>query len=101
MFLAGIQILLNNICSERERDWSLHLDSVYGMIPYFFAANKQNYSRWAPIYLLDMMNLHAEVESAFNDGQFSIALSAGKFKSVWTDMNTKSKVIKDSNGEGA
>jgi hypothetical protein len=35
------------------------------MLPYFFITNRTNYSRWMPVYILDMLELPAEIKSAF------------------------------------
>ena len=66
MFLVAIQIM------ERERDWSAHLMSSSKMLPYFFITNCTNYSRWMPVYILDMLDLSAEIKSAFEKGEFFI-----------------------------
>ena len=42
------------------------------MLPYFFITNRTNYSRWMPVYILDMLELPAEIKSAFEKGEFSI-----------------------------
>jgi hypothetical protein len=48
----------------------MYLSSVRSMLPFFFVTNRNNYARWTPIYLLDMLNLPSEVESRFNAGFF-------------------------------
>ena len=100
MFLGAIEVLLQNIRSERDGLWSVHLSSSCSMLPYMFVTNRVNYSRWLPIYLLDMMNLPQAVNSAFEKGQFSVRQKPGKFNGVWCDMATEKTVIKDSKGCG-
>jgi hypothetical protein len=46
LFLNAAEIMLQNIHAEREGLWSLHLQSVCDMLPYFFITNRTNYSRW-------------------------------------------------------
>ena len=65
MFLNAIEILLQNIRSERDGLWKLHLSSVSAMLPFMFVTNRVNYSRWLPVYILDMFNLAPEVKKKF------------------------------------
>lgn len=65
MFRNAIEIMLQNIRSEREGIWKLHLSSVSTMLPLIFITNRVNYSRWLPVYLLDMFNLPPEVVSKY------------------------------------
>jgi hypothetical protein len=39
---------------------------------YFFITNRTNYSRWMSVYILDMLDLSAEIKSAFEKGEFFI-----------------------------
>ncbi len=43
--------LLQFIRAERMSDWPFHLSSTVALTPYFFAMDRQNYSRWLPVYL--------------------------------------------------
>jgi hypothetical protein len=72
MFLVAVQIMLSNVRAERESEWSAHLMSSSKMLPYFFVTNRTNYFRWMPVYILDMLELPAEIKSAFEKGGFSI-----------------------------
>ncbi|CAC5383567.1 unnamed protein product [Mytilus coruscus] len=100
MLLQALEIMLINIRAERNGLWSLHLHSIFSMLPYFFVANKNNYSRWTPVYLLDMLNLPTEAEGLFSMGFFSVRQKVGSFNGVWSDMATEKTVIKDSKGDG-
>ena len=57
MFLNAIEIMLQNIRSERDGLWKLHLSSVSAMLSFMFVTNRVNNSRWLPVYILDMFNL--------------------------------------------
>ena len=70
------------------------------MLPFFFVTNRNNYARWAPIYLLDMLNLPSEVESRFNAGFFAIRQKGGSFNGVWSEMATEKTITKDSKSNG-
>ena len=37
------------------------------MIPFFFVANKTNYSRWIAVYIIDMLHLPSEIHAMFKD----------------------------------
>ena len=78
--------MLSNVRAEREGDWSAHLMYSSKMLPYFSITNHTNYSRWMPVYILDMLELPAEIKSAFE-----------KF---WSDMGTEKTIIKDSKSSG-
>ena len=100
MFLVAVQIMLSNVRAEREGDWSAHLMSSSKMLPYFFIINRTIYSRWMPVYILDMLELPAEIKSAFEKGEFFIRQTSGSFNGVWSDMGTEKTIIKDSKGSG-
>ena len=90
-----VHILIRNIRAEREGNWSLRLSTVLEITPYLFATDRTNYSRWVPIYLLDMSDLPRAVKLAFENGQFSVRRAPGSFNGVWSDMGVESTVIRD------
>ena len=53
-YIEMILLLLEFIRAEREGDRELHLKVTTKMIPYFFAMDHLNYSRWLPVYIMDM-----------------------------------------------
>ena len=65
-----------------------------------FITNRTNYSRWMPVYILDMLELQAEIKSAFEKGEFSIRQTSVSFDGIWSDMGTEKSIIKDSKGPG-
>ena len=101
MFLEAAKILLLNNRAERDGLWGLHLSTTAKMIPYFFVANRNNYSRWAPLYLLDMLQLPDYIEDAFRRGNFSVRRAPGKFNGIWSDMGTETTVIRDAKGDSS
>jgi hypothetical protein len=42
-----------------------------------------------PVYILDMLELQAEIKSAFEKGEFSIRQTSGSFNGIWSDMDTQ------------
>ena len=53
-----------------------------------------------PVYILDMLELPAEIKLAFEKGKFSIRQTSGSFNGIWGDMGTEKAIIKDSKGSG-
>lgn len=56
-YIEMVQLLLLYVRATRTTDWSLHLSSLRSMIPWFFATDRVNYSRYASCYWLEMMCL--------------------------------------------
>jgi hypothetical protein len=56
-YIEMVQLLLLYTRATRTSDWILHLSSLRSMIPWFFATDRVNYSRYAPCYWLEMMCL--------------------------------------------
>jgi hypothetical protein len=100
MFRNAIEIRLQNIRSEREGIWKLHLSSVSAMLPLMFVTNRVNYSRWLPVYLLDIFSLPPEVVSKFESGNFAIQQKPSAFNGIGSDIATEKTGIKDSKGYG-
>ena len=93
-------MLLTNIRSEREGNWPMHLHSTEAMLPLLFITNHTNYSRWMPVYLLNMTELPEEITDAFTDGEFTVRQTEGRFKGVWwSEMGTEKTIIKDAKSE--
>ena len=53
-YIDMVQLLLTFIRATRTSDWKLHLSALRSMIPWFFATDRINYSRYAPCYWLEM-----------------------------------------------
>ena len=97
--LTALNLMLCSIRAEREDDWMSHLSSHACMIPYFFICDKPNYSRYCPLYILEMvLKLPSEVLNDLLKGH-SIKFSPGAFRGVWSDMGVEMSVIRDSKGE--
>ena len=56
-YIEMVQLLLLYIRATRTTDWSLHLSSLRSMIPWFFATDCVNYSRYASSYWIEMICL--------------------------------------------
>ena len=78
----------------------MHLSSVSAMLPLIFVTNRVNYSRWLPVYPLDMFNLPPQVVSKFESGNFAIRQKPSAFNGICREMATEKNAIKDSKGYG-
>ena len=56
-FLEMMDILFHFRHSLKTGDWEGHLEATRMMIPYFFAYDRQNYSRFLTYYWSDMTQL--------------------------------------------
>ena len=52
-----IELNLNHIKAEKIPYWQIHLACCADTISYAFAYNHQDYARWGPIYLAEMLLL--------------------------------------------
>ena len=53
-YIDVVQLLLLFIRATRTSDWNLHLSALRSMLPWFFATDRVNYSRYASCYWLEM-----------------------------------------------
>ena len=99
MFLDAAQLFLNSMRADRIGNWGLHLHYVLSKLKYYKGANKPNYTRWTPAYLLDMILLPASATEAFEKGESTVWHTKGSFNAVPTDMATEHH-IKEMKGPG-
>ena len=81
-------LLLIFIASLRDGNFPLYVQSLIKMMPWFFALNHHNYSRWLPIHIHDMSNLqsvHAQVHEMFLKGNFVVNKSTHRFSGLPLD----------------
>lgn len=98
------QCLLGLLRASREGDWYLHLAAIHTLIPWCFAYDRMNYSRYLPIYYAEMENLqekHPDVHNYFVEGGFSVQLgSENPFGKIAVDQAIEETVNKDTKGSG-
>jgi hypothetical protein len=46
-----------------------------------------------PVYILDMLDLSAEIKSAIEKGEFFIRQTSGSFNGNWSHMDTGKNII--------
>ena len=99
MFIDATQLFLNSMRANRVGNWGLHLHCVLSKLKYYKGANKPNYTRWSPAYLLDMILLPASATEAFEKGEFTVRHIKGSFNAVPTHTSTEHHV-KEMKGPG-
>ena len=103
-YLTMVHILLNYVRAERDGIWDLHLSSVAQMLPYFFAFDKINYSRWISVYLADMRLLPQTAPAVHNEfvkGNHPVKRTPNsKFNQVWTDMGIEQTINRENKTKG-
>ena len=102
-YLEMVEILLDYIRANRDGNWKLHLDTFTAMLPYLTIYDHTNYARWGPVYLAEMKNLQTsapELHREFENGDFVIKRSKGRFNQVPADQATEwqNRTCKISNG---
>jgi len=104
-FVDMVENLLALIRSSREGNWMLHLSAIRSMIPWCFAYDKQNYSRYLSIYYCQMTTLqetHSNVYDHFqHNGGFSVQLGDhNPFGRIAMDQTIEETVNKDTQTAG-
>ena len=64
-YVDMIEVLLGLIRATREGNWSIHLSSLRGIVPWCFAYDNINYARYLSAYLSGMFHLPEEHPDAF------------------------------------
>ena len=98
-YIKSVSIVLSFIRSERTGNWQLYLDSMMAMLPVFSAYDRNNYSRWLPVYLSDMITLEdtaPQVHGEFVQGKFSINRTGKSFAGVSVDQVLEQTLNRDS-----
>ena len=78
-YITMIKTLLDIIRASRDGDFLLHLESVEAIIPWCFAYDRTNYSRYLPWYIQSMNELKSsnpEVWEYLCDRGFSVQMSS-------------------------
>ena len=104
MYVDMVEILLGLIRADREGDWHLHLACIRDMIPWCFAMDKTNYSRYLPVYYAQMTQLDKtcpDLHAHFMNGGFSVQLrQANPFAKIAIDQTVEETVNKDTQTSG-
>ena len=103
-YLDMVEIVLGLIRASREGNWPLHLAMIDEMIPRCFAYDKQNYGRYLPGYLRQMIKLeneHPQIHDHYTHGGFSVQLgSSNAFGKIPIDQTIEETANKDTQMPG-
>lgn len=85
-----VNLAKNFIRAERMSNWTLHLQCVRNMIPYFYAVGHLQYAKGAQLYIQDMPDLCnrmiPEEFTLFTSEYFSVRRTEKLFSGTWSDM---------------
>ena len=103
-YLDLVGLLLNFIRATREGNWELHISCLRKMLPWIFAMDHTNYSRYLPLYWWDMHQLHIthpEVNTQMQLGEFAVQRTSQKpFSQLPVDQTIEQTVNRDSKTPG-
>ena len=102
-YTQSVWLLLNFIRSTRIADWRMHLQCIRKMIPWLFAYDRVNYSRYLSLYWCEMTVLprtHPDVHEVFLDGEFCVQRSNSVFSQIHVDQSIEQTVNRDSKTKG-
>ena len=88
MHCKSFSLFFTIVRSVREGNFTLYLASLAKSIPWFFAMNHTNFTRWLPVQLRDMKLLHAlspSTEAKFREGQYVVYKTFNKFSAFAID----------------
>ncbi|KAJ8671942.1 hypothetical protein QAD02_003201 [Eretmocerus hayati] len=102
--LIQTDLVFDLIEADRSGNWPLHVSTVKKLQPLFQAMDRVNYSRWAPIYLEDILNLEKdmpEVHEKFMKGEFVVKHGNAAFSSVNPDQALEQTINKKGKSRNA
>ena len=103
-YISLVSLLLAFIRSTRSGNWALHKACVQMMLPWMFAYDHTNYSRYMTIYLWDMIQLHKEhpvADSELHTGGFAVQRCEGHpFSQIPVDQTIEQTINRDTKTPG-
>ena len=102
-YLDMARILLNLLCAARAGLWHLFPETIRDVIPYCFAYDNINYSRYLTVMLADMTaveNDFPDVYQQFCNGHFTTQLSEHPFSRMEPDKVIEVTINKETKCHG-
>jgi len=103
-FLEMIEVLLNLIYATRSGQWDLYVEAVRSTLPWFFAYDRINYSRYLTAHYHDLLALetkYPDIYLEYQKGNFSVQLSnTNTFGKMETDKVIETTINKDTKTPG-
>ena len=87
------------IRSHREKKFSLHVESLKALLPWFFSLDHHNYVRWIPIHIQDMESSPSSIHKEFEEyGHWVIHKTTRRFSAmpIAQAHEQNNKVVKSS-----
>jgi len=84
-----VPVLMDLNRSHREGNWELHVSAVRRALPLFFAFNRSNYRRWAPLYFEDCLLIETKfpkIHDCFINGGFIVSQTKRRGSSLPMDQ---------------
>ena len=81
-------LVLIFVRSIRMKNFKLYKESIKSLLPWFFALDYTNYSRWLSMHLVDMFQLeeiNTDIATPFKNGMFVVNKIRRKFSSIGID----------------
>jgi len=78
-------VLTGHVRSLRQSSFTMYLDALTQLAPWFPALDHINYARWIPVHLRDLAELttkHPEVAKNFNAGNFTVQKTKRLFSAI-------------------
>ena len=105
LYFKMVNILKDSIYADRSGDWSLHLESIEKMIPFFHTCGHFPYAKAATLYLQDMRNLKncmdpEEYEAFTSLGYWTVRRTDGFWKGLPTDQTIEQTLMKAMSVQG-
>ena len=101
-YIDMVTLLLQFIESSRQGDWDLHLACIRAMLPYMFAYDRVNYSRYMSYYWLSMITLksfHPSADADLRAGECAVQRS-NSLRQVPFDLAIEQSVNRDTKMAG-
>lgn len=103
-YIELVELLLTFLRANREGNWFLFLAAVEKMLPWCFALDRVNYSRYLSYHFLELSKLKKDipfVHQYFVDGGFSVQLRSNNgFSRIPVDQAIEETVNKDTQTPG-
>ena len=97
-FIDMVQFLLGFVRSSRTLNWPMHIQCLQEMLPWITAYGRTNYSRYPPVYILDMLRLsstHPDAHDQLMSGEFAVQLRSNLFSIIPHDQTVEVTINKD------
>ena len=96
-------LLLTFVRSIRESNFTLYMQMLKDVCPWFFALDQTHYSRWLPVFIKTLEELpvrHPQVYESFQEGHFTSKKTDASFSAISDDHlhEQNNKLVKGDGG---